>query len=107
MVGDTTIGSVDPEHMTPDQILASLGVTPADLKRVASYGEYVAPRMDDYVESWVAWMLTRADWRRFFSTDERLARVRQTQREYWGKFFTGIVDEVPRRVSALGAHPHD
>lgn len=86
--------SIDTESMTPDRLLESLGITQTDLSRVASYWEYVVPRMEAYVDAWMKWMSAQKAWRRFFSTNERLEKLRETQREYWGMFFTGNVDEA-------------
>jgi len=85
--------ATETEHMTPGQILESLGITQADLTRVAAYWEYVAPRMDDYIDAWMQWMQTQEAWRRFFSTNERLELLRDRQRDYWERFFAGKVDD--------------
>ena len=93
MATPVTSGSFDLSNASVDTMLLALGVTDADLERIRDYWEYVSPRMDAYVDAWLSWMQTNDSWSDYFSNEERRTKLRQTQNEYWGLFFSGKVDD--------------
>lgn len=89
-----------------DQLLGLYHVSPADLDHIRALGEIVLPRLDEFIESFYVWMRTLPEFDQFFSSPEKLNRVKHLQRIYWKDFFRGEVNEtyVSKRREVGEAH---
>lgn len=69
-------------------------ITSDDLDRVRQYGEIIMPKIQDYAKIFYAWLETQPVFEQFFSEPAQLARVKNSQVEYWNVFFSGEVDNA-------------
>lgn len=81
-------------QMTAEEMLALYQIGTADLANIASFGEFVVPRLDEYVSHFYGWMETQPEFEHFFSDAEKLARVQRQQVHYWREFFAAKVDDA-------------
>ncbi len=80
------------QHTSAPEMLALYQIEAADLDRIRSFGEFVVPRLDEYVRQFYAWMETQPEFGQFFSDTQKLARVQREQVGYWREFFAATVD---------------
>jgi rsbT co-antagonist protein RsbR len=69
-------------------------ISGSDLGHIKAAGEILVPQMDDLVTKWYAWLQTQPEYEQFFTDSEVLSRAQQLQRDYWGQFFAGEIDEA-------------
>ena len=76
------------------ELQALYRLSQADLVRIRTYGDIVAPRMDDYVERFYAWMQTTPEFARYFSDPDKLGSVQRLQHTHWDRFFSATLDDA-------------
>jgi rsbT co-antagonist protein RsbR len=80
--------------LSPQELTDLYGLSAKDLRLVEEFGRIIAPRMDDYIREFYAWMMTQPEFEFYFSDADRLAHVQRLQLDYWRSFFSGRVDDV-------------
>jgi rsbT co-antagonist protein RsbR len=65
----------------------------ADLDVIRLYGKHIAPRMDDLLEQFYAWLREQPEYEEFFADEATLSRVKALQRTYWEEFFSATIDD--------------
>ncbi|MFD2166112.1 protoglobin domain-containing protein [Thalassotalea euphylliae] len=80
-------------------------ISERDLQLVGELGERIIPLLDDYVEAFYDWLEPQPEFLQFFSDKNRLARVKEAQKNYWHQTFLANIDEghIQSR-EYLGAH---
>jgi len=76
------------------RLLALNSIGSDDLERIRGYGERSATRVDTIVDRFYQWLETQRDFSVFFTSPEKLVKVKDLQREYWGEFISGQVDDA-------------
>lgn len=66
-----------------ENLLNVYEISKQDLTLIAELGEQVIPALDDYVDSFYAWLEPQPEFTHFFSDQDRLKRVKAAQRNYW------------------------
>ncbi len=94
------------EQMTAGEMLTLYQVETADLDHIQSFGEFVVPKLDDYVTHFYGWMETQPEFEQFFSDAEKLTRVQRQQVHYWREFFSAKVDDEYLRNRRIVGDAH-
>jgi len=76
-----------------ESLLKVYEITGDDLKLISEFGEKAIPLLDDYVESFYAWLEQQPDYRQYFSDKQRLERVKGAQKNYWHQTLLANIDE--------------
>lgn len=88
-----------------EELLNVYEITPNDLVLISELGERIIPLLDDYVESFYAWLEPQPEFIQFFSDKDRLAHVKASQKNYWHQtFLAKIDDDYISSREHLGAH---
>jgi rsbT co-antagonist protein RsbR len=69
-------------------------ITSGDLDNVRVARGVVAPRLDDFIGRFYAWLEPRPEYEEFFSDTETLERVRRHVHRYWLEFLDSQVDDA-------------
>ena len=77
---------------TATQLLDQYDISAGDLDLIRECGKALASQADAYVERFYGWLRTQAEFDEFFTSEEKLHRVQDMQREYWIEFFAANVD---------------
>ena len=76
-----------------DSLLNVYEISDHDLALIAELGEQVIPVLDDYVDSFYAWLEPQPEFAQYFSDLDRLNRVKAAQKNYWHQTFLAQVDQ--------------
>lgn len=87
-------GIVQTDGTDLQRLHALYGLTEEDLARIKRYGERIVPRLDTMVERFYDWLARHPDFSLFFSSSEKLVKVKELQRKYWLEFMSGRVDDA-------------
>ena len=81
-------------------------ISPADRDRLRKLGKTIVPKIETYVARFYAWLEKQPEFDRFFTSPEKLARVRALQVDYWTHFFQADLGEgyVARRRTLGEVH---
>ena len=92
--------------MEANELLALYQISTEDLEHINVFGELIIPRVDDYVSEFYAWLKTQPEFNQFLSDPKKLARVQESQVDYWMDFLRAHVDDsyVARRRDVGDAH---
>ena len=81
-------------------------ISSADRDRLRKLGKTILPKIETYVAGFYIWLEKQPEFDRFFTSPEKLARVKALQVDYWTDFFQGDLGEgyVGRRRSLGEVH---
>ena len=89
--------------MTSKQLRASMGITDEHLQEVRAVGEWLTPRLDEYLKAFYERLKTDPAFSTYFSQPGEIERVSRLQRAVWVEFFRARVDdEYLERLEVIG-----
>ncbi|MBN4071873.1 STAS domain-containing protein [bacterium AH-315-F18] len=69
------------------------GIQDIDLSRIRTFGEFILPKLDQYIEYFYEWQKDLPVYTEFFSDPVLLKRVQGQQKKFWESFFEGKFDD--------------
>jgi len=76
------------------RLLSLYGLTEEDLGRIQRYGERTVSRLGTVVDRFYEWLERQPDFSLFFTSPDKLVKVKDLQRAYWQEFMSGRIDEA-------------
>jgi rsbT co-antagonist protein RsbR len=87
-------GMTQTDSIEAQRLLSLYSLNEEDLGRIQRYGERAAARLGTLVDRFYEWLERQPDFPLFFTSPEKLVKVKDQQREYWREFMSGQVDEA-------------